>query len=514
MKITFHTCFMAVVLSLCSAWSQAATFHSTQSGDWNDPNTWEEGAIPSTHDDLYIQAGHTVTKTGSAYTHRGNIIIEASAELIANVGNANDGLIFKGDFFHVFGTLSLPYPDKDLSIEGHAIFWGHPTAEIFVSDDWRVSNHAEVIVDGICVRVDDDFHIKGKNATVCGNGGVSIGSSTSNNTFNLQNGASTSQVCLLTAVYRGSGGDCTTLVNQGTGNAAPTATDDTGNTPNDQALSIDVLDSDTPDSDPDGDDLEIVAVGTKRLNNGQTEEGGTVSINNNGTPSDPTDDFIDYMPPLGFEGEDRFTYTITDGNGAYVVAEVSIVVSIPLPVELVHFAGEEKACKINLEWATASEVDSDFFELERSRDGKNFSAIGRREAAGYSKQYKVYEFQDGLPEAENYYRLRQVDWDGSEHFSDIIFVAANCMDRSENIGIVTLFPNPVITNEVQLRFRAQINEEVPLLVADQYGRTLRSEMVNIDAGLNEIRFDLSNYPAGTYWLMLGQRSTRFLKQLD
>ena len=72
-----------------------------------------------------------------------------------------------------------------------------------MSDDWIVNQQSTTIVDGICVEVDDDFHINGTSATVCGGGGISIGNSSSNNTFNLQNGATTNQVCLNTNVYRG-----------------------------------------------------------------------------------------------------------------------------------------------------------------------------------------------------------------------------------------------------------------------------------------------------------------------
>ena len=93
-------------------------------------------------------------------------------------------------------------------------------------------------------------------------------------------------------------------------NNPPVAVTDSASTQEDIAIVIDVLVNDT---DPEDDDLTITTAGFEGTE-GVTENGGTVSINDNGTPTDPTDDFIDYTPPIGFSGFDSFTYTITDGD--------------------------------------------------------------------------------------------------------------------------------------------------------------------------------------------------------
>ena len=58
------------------------------------------------------------------------------------------------------------------------------------------------------------------------------------------------------------------------------------------------------------------------------------SINDNGTPGDPTDDFIDYTPAAGFAGTDTFTYTIGDGNGGTDTATVTVTVNNAAPVAI------------------------------------------------------------------------------------------------------------------------------------------------------------------------------------
>ena len=93
--------------------------------------------------------------------------------------------------------------------------------------------------------------------------------------------------------------------------------------PTDTAVAIEVLANDT---DPNGDDLTITA------SDSPTANGGTTAINDNGTPGDPTDDFIDYTPATGFAGTDTFTYTIDDGNGGTDTATVTVTVNNAAPV--------------------------------------------------------------------------------------------------------------------------------------------------------------------------------------
>lgn len=97
-----------------------------------------------------------------------------------------------------------------------------------------------------------------------------------------------------------------------------------------------------------------------------------------------------------------------------------VVYAIPLPIELSSFSCFHYNNTIILNWSTASEEDSRFFEIERSPDGVNFEMIGLVDAAGNSTSDKYYNFQDTQPFEQNYYRLKQVNGDFSYSLSDII----------------------------------------------------------------------------------------------
>lgn len=516
MLIILRKAILLFLLQFVNFHLSAATFISDRTGDWNDPTTWVEGSIPTTSDDIIIDATHVVTISGSAYTHTGNLTINAGGELIADTGDSAGGFIFKGGEFHVFGDLTFTFPDKDLIIEGNSLFWGHPSAIIFVSDDWIVKDNAQTIVEGICVEVDDDFHIDGPNTTVCGGGGVSIGNDSGSNTFNLLNGANANQICLRTVVYRGVGGACTTQVTAGTGTEEPTAVDDSDATNQDTATTVDVLDMGIPDSDPDvGDVLQIVSTGYNgEINDGTTENGGTVSINDNGTPLITSDDVIDYTPPAGFYGIDEFRYIITDQNGALDYATVLITVSQALPVSLVDFYGNENDCQMVLNWLTESEQNNDYFEIEKSKDGRDFETIGKESGAGNSSTFQHYKFVDPIPSSGNYYRLKQVDFDGAYSYSPVIHLTSDCITNDDNIGIITLFPNPVLNGEVSIRFKANESETNEVVLYNLVGHRLKSHTLTLKKGMNDVRMDVSEITAGTYWLRLGKRTTSFIKSRD
>ncbi|GAB3849884.1 T9SS type A sorting domain-containing protein [Hymenobacter terrigena] len=107
----------------------------------------------------------------------------------------------------------------------------------------------------------------------------------------------------------------------------------------------------------------------------------------------------------------------------------------PLPVELTHFDATVKTQGVAVSWATATEKNSDYFEVQRSANGENFQPVCSVKGQGTSSNPHEYAFVDGHPLAGlSYYRLHQVDTDGASTFSPVATVQLR--------GEVSVYPNP------------------------------------------------------------------------
>jgi len=121
----------------------------------------------------------------------------------------------------------------------------------------------------------------------------------------------------------------------------------------------------------------------------------------------------------------------------------SIQVEIPLAVKLSAFTAELTDCKTLLKWSTAQETNSKEYQLEVSKDGRNYTTVGVVGAAGYSSNSLSYSFTDKAPlDGRSFYRLKMISNDGVIEYSDVVPVNNKCNDRS-----VRIYPNPVVENQ-------------------------------------------------------------------
>ncbi|MFN4146819.1 MAG: T9SS type A sorting domain-containing protein [Runella sp.] len=149
--------------------------------------------------------------------------------------------------------------------------------------------------------------------------------------------------------------------------------------------------------------------------------------------------------------------TLTYGSGSDIRSGAITAQSIFLtnlgwsnivPVELIYFRGKAENNRVRLQWATATEINSSHFDIERSTDLREFGRIGQTPSAGDSRQRIEYSFLDEAPlPGVNYYRLRQVDRDGTTAFSKIIAIST----QSETSRFV-IYPNPSDGQTVRLQF--------------------------------------------------------------
>jgi hypothetical protein len=169
----------------------------------------------------------------------------------------------------------------------------------------------------------------------------------------------------------------------------------------------------------------------------------------------------------------------------------------PLPVEFLSFDGSCNEHTVTLNWSTASETNNQFFRIERSSNSENWVEIGTVPGAGNSNQVLSYFFTDPEPlSGTGFYRLAQVDQDGSTHFSNIL--AVQCSDQLALSG-VAVYPNPS-HDFVNVRMSG-LSGEVEILLYDMMGQVVHSEKVNMRSDQTRITLlDMSAMRPGVYHL--------------
>ncbi|MCP9234890.1 T9SS type A sorting domain-containing protein [Lewinella sp. JB7] len=136
--------------------------------------------------------------------------------------------------------------------------------------------------------------------------------------------------------------------------------------------------------------------------------------------------------------------SIQDNGGTPACLQLSgnvlalTVVDAAAPVDWLTFRGEGKATSVELFWDVAAETENDYFRIERSPDGKSWKDIGEVAGNGTTQAYAAFTFTDADPLPGNaFYRLVQVDFDGTEHLSTVVEVTWR-----KTTGSIATFPNP------------------------------------------------------------------------
>lgn len=195
---------------------------------------------------------------------------------------------------------------------------------------------------------------------------------------------------------------------------------------------------------------------------------------------------------VNFQNGDRFT--LGNANG-----------STPLPIELSSFDAKAHLNSVLITWITVSEVNNDFFTIERSQNGLDWDAIKTTDGAGTSFEINSYEEIDKNPfQGTSYYRLKQTDLDGQYSYSKISLV--NVFGKNK----IHIFPNPtngtfkIISRNIDIK-------KIKLL--NGIGQHID---VSISSEAEEIVIDASNVPNGFYILQINDdslnQSIRFIKK--
>lgn len=170
------------------------------------------------------------------------------------------------------------------------------------------------------------------------------------------------------------------------------------------------------------------------LKNGIAYNGSTVASTTTGAPSFSATGFAACPNQYTLTGMTSFSkFTL---NGATQN-------NTTLPVELLYFDAKVVNKIVVLDWATATEINNDGFEVQRSKNGKDFEKIAWTQGAGNTTETQNYQSIDNEPyTGVSYYRLKQIDFDGHYEFSHIEAVDLNQLNNEGNRVNFIVYPNP------------------------------------------------------------------------
>ena len=169
-----------------------------------------------------------------------------------------------------------------------------------------------------------------------------------------------------------------------------------------------------------------------------------------------------------------------------------------VPVEFISFGANTVADKIELSWSTATEINNAGFEIQRSIDNKEFVTVGYVKGKGTTTEKQSYTYVDNISGSKFYYRLKQIDFNGSYEYSNVVKVSA----VPQKFNLFQNYPNP-FNPSTKIKFVIPKSSFVILRVYDVLGNEVAT-LVNEkkSAGNYEINFDASKLSSGIYYYKL------------
>ena len=195
-----------------------------------------------------------------------------------------------------------------------------------------------------------------------------------------------------------------------------------------------------------------------------------------------------------------------DGNGNGEFDFRDLTTTTPLPIELLEFEAVKDGNRVRLNWVTATEINNDYFTIERSSNGIDFEPIILHEGAGNSQQVIEYERFDDRPMiGRNYYRIKQTDFDGqSETFETRLVVF-----EGEARG-VSVYPNPA-SDEVFAEFTNFKAGQYEIIILSAQGSQVKTQTLNLEQNTSMMTIELLQglqLARGTYYVkVVGETKT-------
>jgi len=231
-----------------------------------------------------------------------------------------------------------------------------------------------------------------------------------------------------------------------------------------------------------------------------------------GDPCDATSGPTYNTTVTGLTANTQYWFGVDGNAGTPSTFDVTITGITTLPVELTSFKGTNKNSHVLLEWVTATEINNDYFIVERSFDGIEYMPIGKIQGAGNSSTQLKYSLRDFdvSQKGVRYYRLKQVDFNGTINYHEVISV------NISKLRDVNIFPNPV-QSDLTVAFTAlSDNAKTHVVIFDALGAVVFDQEFEADKGANNYTIQTDNFAEGIYYIMVNNEGsvtkTKFSKE--
>jgi len=196
----------------------------------------------------------------------------------------------------------------------------------------------------------------------------------------------------------------------------------------------------------------------------------------------------------------------TSGDvGNTVPVTITLTEGVAMPISLAEFTAEVEKQSVSLNWTTDMEENTNYFEIERSKDGRYFEAIGKIAAAGDSEESIDYSFTDERPNSINYYRLKSVDLD--ESFTNSKIISANIGETQSGIN---LFPHPVL-NTATVDLELATSGDYKMSVYNILGQLMQTKIMSIVEN-ESISFNANKLQTGLYIIEFEGNGRKFVRE--
>jgi hypothetical protein len=226
------------------------------------------------------------------------------------------------------------------------------------------------------------------------------------------------------------------------------------------------------------------------------------------SPMPHTDWILQGTHLAGSGSNSDFTVARTNMSDFSFFALASPLSSL-LPTELVSFAANcEDNNTVAVNWTTASEHNSDYYTVEKSRDGSTWNVLKTIPAAGNSTQLINYTVADATDVSGTiYYRLKQVDVDGALKVYDI--VSTNCFAEKELTLLA--YPNPS-NGQFSLKIENAKGGKYDLVITDMQGKTIDQQSIDLESGTTVVKMNPVGLKSGLYLLQFTQNGVLLQQQ--